>query len=138
MLSTAWRTIDAFTCPAKILSNSRLFSLCHVSHHSYWSLDDQARRAISQRCRSNFLLRVSTDPGLREAERRAKNLRYKDERFRRRSLIYSWCLRNPWLREEQVPWKSHRPICYNQRARHYCNGCERVPTSGMKLWCVCA
>lgn len=131
MLATAWRITSAFTCSVQISSHPRLLSLCPVSHSWYWSLHDEARRAYSERCKRGEKLRFLANPGLREAIRKQKILRYREnEHYQRRCLVSEWCFTYPWLRE-QLSWKTHRPIYYNQKAKHYCNGCERATTSGL-------
>ncbi|KEQ70012.1 hypothetical protein M436DRAFT_75753 [Aureobasidium namibiae CBS 147.97] len=43
-----------------------------------------------------------------------------------------WSRRSAWFGD--LPWKSHRPVYYNKRVEHYCEGCKWTVKGGRKLW----
>ncbi|CAD0082490.1 unnamed protein product [Aureobasidium vineae] len=59
--------------------------------------------------------------------------RHRIERYRRGQILKQWFFKHAWVRDE-LPWKSHRPVLYDQNTGHYCAGCEWTKYGGRRLW----
>jgi hypothetical protein len=35
---------------------------------------------------------------------------------------------------EELPWKTHVPLVYESKVKHFCKGCNWSPVNGLKLW----
>jgi hypothetical protein len=135
MLSTVQRATSAIRSLVQRSYHSRLFSLCQAPQNWYRKLDADARKAVIERAARAYNVRLA-DPVIREAVLGRQRLEYqKDGHIRRRKTFLRWCSRKPWLRE-QLPWKTHRPMYYDQRVEHDCVGCHWPKSSGSRLWYV--
>ncbi|THX23243.1 hypothetical protein D6D12_08557 [Aureobasidium pullulans] len=54
-----------------------------------------------------------------------------DDRIRRRVKIRSWCLQ-PWVRD--LPWKTYRPVYFENPAQFECATCDYARIRSAKLW----
>ncbi|THW83307.1 hypothetical protein D6D18_08158 [Aureobasidium pullulans] len=54
-----------------------------------------------------------------------------DDGIQRRVNIQSWCLR-PWVRD--LPWKTYRPVYFENPAQLKCATCDFVRTKSSKIW----
>lgn len=54
-----------------------------------------------------------------------------DDRIQRTVSIQSWCLR-PWVRD--LPWKTYRPVYFENPAQLKCATCDFVRTKSAKIW----
>ena len=71
--------------------------------------------------------RYKNDPTWRAEELEKERIRYDAELknnkvFKMQTNIRRW-QSHAWVRDE-LPWKSHRPIVYDQSTEHYCAGCR--------------
>lgn len=98
--------------------------------------DPVAWRKILDQKRSQ-LQRWRQDPDNRAkihaARGRFQDARMQDERYRFYLRLSGWCHRRAWVRE-QLPWKSYRPVLYDNKVEHYCDGCNWTTRGGKKLW----
>ncbi|KEQ69258.1 hypothetical protein M436DRAFT_76192 [Aureobasidium namibiae CBS 147.97] len=134
-------------------SLTRPFSLCHA-HQKLWIATDRTRfrdRVCYKRNKERFNDRAATQQPedfywptsryLNDPIWRAERLAYRkaiyarkekhDEIYSMRAKIRNW-VRTPWVREE-LPWKTHRPIRYDEKTEHHCAGCKFTRTGGGKL-----
>ncbi|THY15056.1 hypothetical protein D6D01_07988, partial [Aureobasidium pullulans] len=56
-----------------------------------------------------------------------------DPHYNLKKMIFRWCYRYPWVREE-LDWKSHVPVSSEQKISRLCTGCGYRRTGGQKLW----
>jgi len=149
-----WRPKGLVNLPLWSPSLTQPFSVYHA-HQKPWIATDKTRlrdRIAYKRNKERSENRKATqqpedfywptsrylkDPTWREERREYRKAIYArkekhDEVFLMRAKIRN-CVRTPWVREE-LPWKTHRPILYDERTEHYCAGCKWTRTGGRKLY----
>lgn len=90
-------------------------------------LDSQARAFQKWLQKPAKYAKVLENHRLAHAARRGK------ERTRFLASMTNWSHRHAWFGQD-LPWKSHQPVSYNERIEHYCEGCKWTVKGGRKLW----
>jgi hypothetical protein len=66
-----------------------------------------------------------------DASRRAN-----DPRYQFRKHLHHCLIRHTWAPEE-LTWKTHVPVVYEEKVFRQCAGCDRLPQGGgLRLWYV--
>jgi len=117
----------------------RYFSSCPVNQisrarYDQLRLEPEKHKAYVEKIRA-YLKQRRKDPEHCAKLRVQKEKTYARESFRRARLLYMWCNRYAWFREE-LPWKSRRPLVLSEPTKHYCEGCEYTRFGGMKMWWI--
>ncbi|KEQ72110.1 hypothetical protein M436DRAFT_49918 [Aureobasidium namibiae CBS 147.97] len=125
------------------MQSPRLFSSCRINYLP--TAVEYARIKADPEKYEQYLLREATrqrnrywqNPEFRRRTKEKSRLRkvgYRNTRepYARRTVLYNWVFRYTWFRD--LPWKSHRPLLYNQGIKHTCSSCGMSRNNGSKLW----
>ncbi|KEQ96394.1 hypothetical protein AUEXF2481DRAFT_636468 [Aureobasidium subglaciale EXF-2481] len=138
MIVMSWAKTH-FTHPLVLKSClNRSGTLMHVRARNNWAdLSYEDRKVDSERVAGIYTRLYWNNPAFRERRKQQATAwnaaRKHSEEYKRYHALRRWCLNYPWVRDE-LPWKSHRPILYQERTQHTCFSCQWDRRSGMKLW----
>lgn len=126
-------------------TSSTLFARCFSVCHGAQAKEDFARlRQEDPEAYRQYLDKAAANkrrwlekPGNAAKMREYTRLHHLAHRGDKRGIFYkhllNWGKRFAWFRDT-LPWKSHRPVFYDDRVEHYCEGCGWTEKNGKKLW----
>lgn len=83
--------------------------------------------------RDRWLMNPENVERMREVARSYALSRKGDQRLLFSWRFRQWCTRHAWFREN-LPWKSFKPVLYERKVEHHCEGCDWTKKGGRKLW----
>jgi hypothetical protein len=99
--------------------------------------DEESRKAAYSAQALLHRTRYHSDPAFRAAKLKYRRQLYArkkhDNHFRFGHVLNDWVRRVSLVREE-LPWKTHVPLVYESKVKHFCKGCDWSPVHGLKLW----
>jgi hypothetical protein len=128
--------------PTKTPQHLRLFTTTTTTtsrtrQPSHQYPDEETRIARYKDQAECHRIRYQNDPAYRAYHQQKQQARYantkSDDNERLRVLLSNCVRRIEWVRE-QLPWKSHQPVLFENKQKHYCYGCDWVRSNGMKIW----